>query len=115
MLREFGKVEEESKVRDDAVRVCVGHAVHVCIDARALRLPGSVRAGSVFFRVAVGATDQEENRADGLWTFTTVGRLDGRSVGGFQFRAHGRCFMWRGERQEAGMGNRSEMLPVGPR
>lgn len=41
-----------------------------------------MRAGSVFFRVAVDATDQEENRADGLRTFTTVGRLDGlgRSV-----------------------------------
>lgn len=41
-----------------------------------------VSAGSVFFRVAVGATDQEENRADELQTFTTVGLLDGlgRSV-----------------------------------
>lgn len=84
-----------------------------------------LRAGSVFFRVAVDATDQEENRADGLRTFTTVGRLDGlgRSVV-FSFARVRKTFhVWRGlwrerrERREKGedMVDRSEMLPVGPR
>lgn len=71
------------KERETETQVRVGHAVHISIDARALRFPG--------FGCAQAASSSEllwtrltkrRIRADGLRTFTTVGRLGGlgRSV-----------------------------------
>lgn len=63
MLREFRRNRKEKR----GFFHCIGHAVHVYVDAR--RLPGTVCVGSGFFEVAGGAIGQEDH-ADRSRAFT---------------------------------------------